>query len=104
MCSCSVRVTVLLQTLLFKSTSCFGSGGHFQFSSQIRETRQSLRDSESGLESLAIGHHIGSRAHIVERSQNRRTGDREERQDFINLDESESQMPGVCWNIEILSF
>lgn len=64
----------------------------FDFSSQIRETRQSLRDSESGLERLAIGHHIGARAHIVERSQNRRTGDREERQDFINLDESESQM------------
>lgn len=27
----------------------------------------------------------------MERSQNRRTGDREERQDFINLDESEWQ-------------
>lgn len=26
----------------------------------------------------------------MERSRNRRTGDREERQDFINLDESES--------------
>ncbi|XP_030014578.1 myeloid leukemia factor 2 isoform X2 [Sphaeramia orbicularis] len=56
----------------------------------IRETRQSLRDSESGLERLAIGHHIGDRAHIMERSRNRRTGDREERQDFINLDESEA--------------
>lgn len=49
-----------------------------------------MRDSESGLERLAIGHHIGERAHIMERSRNRRTGDREERQDFINLDESES--------------
>lgn len=60
------------------------------FSPQIRETRQSMRDSESGLERLAIGHHIGERGHIMERSRNRRTGDREERQDFINLDESES--------------
>lgn len=60
------------------------------FPSQICETRQSMRDSESGLERLAIGHHIRERAHIVERSRNRRTGDREERQDFINLDESES--------------
>lgn len=49
-----------------------------------------MRDSESGLERLAIGHHIGDRAHIMERSRNRRTGDREDRQDFINLDESES--------------
>ncbi|XP_028280300.1 myeloid leukemia factor 2 [Parambassis ranga] len=56
----------------------------------IRETRQSMRDSESGLERLAIGHHIGDRAHIMERSRNRRTGDREERQDFINLDESDA--------------
>lgn len=68
--------------------ACFGKLG--DFSSQIRETRQSMRDSESGLERMAIGHHIGVRAHIMERSRNRRTGDREERQDFINLDESES--------------
>lgn len=56
----------------------------------IRETRQSMRDSESGYEALAIGHHIGERAHIMERSRNRRTGDREERQDFINMDEAEA--------------
>lgn len=51
-----------------------------------------MRDSESGFERMAIGHHIGDRAHIMERSRNRRTGDREERQDFINLEESE-----YCW-------
>lgn len=56
----------------------------------IRETRQSLRDSESGMERMSIGHHIGDRAHVVERSRNRRTGDREDRQDFINLEESEA--------------
>lgn len=63
----------------------------------IRETRQSMRDSESGLERLAIGHHIGDRAHIMERSRNRRTGDREERQDFINLDESEAEAFDQEW-------
>lgn len=78
----------ILRSLLF--FFFFLNKTDFFFWPQIRETRQSLRDSESGLESLAIGHHIGARAHIVERSQNRRTGDREERQDFINLDESES--------------
>lgn len=50
-----------------------------------------MRDSESGLERLAIGHHIWDRGHVMERSRNRRTGDREERQDYINLEESESQ-------------
>ncbi|GAA6229258.1 myeloid leukemia factor 2 [Lates japonicus] len=66
----------------------------------IRETRQSMRDSESGLERLAIGHHIGPRAHIMERSRNRRTGDREERQDFINLDESEAAAFDEEWRRE----
>lgn len=36
---------------------------------------------------MAIGHHIGDRAHIIEKEQNLHTGDREEREDFINLDE-----------------
>uniref|UniRef100_A0A3B5MWD4 Myeloid leukemia factor 2 n=1 Tax=Xiphophorus couchianus TaxID=32473 RepID=A0A3B5MWD4_9TELE len=66
----------------------------------IRETRQSMRDSESGLERLAIGHHIGERAHIMERSRNRRTGDREERQDYINLDESEAAAFDQEWRRE----
>lgn len=66
----------------------------------IRETRQSVRDSESGLERLAIGHHIRERAHIMERSRNRRTGDREERQDFINLDESEAAAFDDEWRRE----
>ena len=56
---------------------------------QIRETRQAMRDSESGVERLAIGHHIRDRGHVMERSRNRRTGDHEERQDYINLEESE---------------
>lgn len=47
-----------------------------------------MRDSESGLERMSIGHHIGERGHVMERSRNRLTGDREERQDFFNLEES----------------
>lgn len=94
----SIYITVVIKTFEFIQSAelpvCFSEQNCFHSPPQIRETRQSLRDSESGLESLAIGHHIGDRAHIVGRSQNRRTGDREERQDFINLDESESQMLG----------
>ncbi|XP_028665868.1 myeloid leukemia factor 2 isoform X1 [Erpetoichthys calabaricus] len=56
----------------------------------IRETLQTVRDSESGLERMSIGHHIGERGHVMERSRNRRTGDREERQDYINLEEGEA--------------
>ncbi|XP_078463975.1 myeloid leukemia factor 2-like isoform X1 [Lampetra planeri] len=56
----------------------------------VREVRRSVRDSESGLEKMSIGHHIGERAHIIERSRNHRTGNREENQDFINLEETEA--------------
>lgn len=40
---------------------------------------------------MAIGHHIGDRAHIIEREQNYRSGDQEERQDFINIEEDEAE-------------
>ncbi|TFK01463.1 caspase-6 [Platysternon megacephalum] len=41
----------------------------------IRETRRTVRDSNSGLEQMSIGHHIRERAHIMQRSRNHRTGD-----------------------------
>lgn len=65
--------------------------------SQIRETRRTVRDSDSGLEQMSIGHHIRDRAHILQRSRNHRTGDQEERQDYINLDESEPSFPLITF-------
>jgi len=44
-------------------------------------------DSRSGVKKIAIGHHIGERAHVLEREQNLHSGDREDRQEFINLEE-----------------
>ncbi|KAI7806774.1 myeloid leukemia factor 2 [Triplophysa rosa] len=67
----------------------------------IRETRQTMRDSESGLERMAIGHHIGERGHVMERSRNRLTGDREERQDFFNLEENEAAAFDDEWRREV---
>ncbi|KAG7216985.1 hypothetical protein INR49_001639 [Caranx melampygus] len=94
-------------TVISYSSSDIGAPKVYQQTSEtrtgpggIRETRQSMRDSESGFERLAIGHHIGDRAHIMERSRNRRTGDREERQDFINLDESEAAAFDEEWRRE----
>lgn len=37
------------------------------------------------------GHHIGERAHMIEREQNYYTGDAEENQEFINLEEDEAE-------------
>ncbi|XP_041377529.1 myeloid leukemia factor 2-like isoform X2 [Gigantopelta aegis] len=57
----------------------------------VKEVRKTVRDSESGLEKMAIGHHIGDRGHMIERSRNRRTGESEENQEFINLEEEEAR-------------
>lgn len=40
---------------------------------------------------IILGHHIGERAHIIEREQNLHSGDQEERQDFINIEEDEAE-------------
>ncbi|XP_029436795.1 myeloid leukemia factor 2 [Rhinatrema bivittatum] len=56
----------------------------------IRETHRTVRDSNSGLEQMSVGHHIRERAHIVQRSRNHRTGDQEERQDYVNMDENDA--------------
>lgn len=55
----------------------------------IKETKQTVSDSLTGTRKMAIGHHIGERAHILERERNMH-GEEEERQEFINLDEEEA--------------
>ncbi|NWV90948.1 MLF1 factor, partial [Machaerirhynchus nigripectus] len=83
----------------------------FQASSQtrtapggVKETRKALKDSESGLEKMAIGHHIHDRAHVVKKSKNFKTGDEEMNQEFINLDESEADTFNEEWQKEIMKF
>ncbi|NXT53189.1 MLF1 factor, partial [Pluvianellus socialis] len=70
----------------------------------VKETRKALRDSESGLEKMAIGHHIQDRAHVIKKSKNRKTGDEEMNQEFINLDETEAQTFDEEWQKEIMKF
>lgn len=57
----------------------------------VKETKKTMSDSRSGVKKIAIGHHIGERAHVLEREQNLHSGDREERQEFINLEEEEAE-------------
>ncbi|MEJ1277596.1 G elongation factor mitochondrial 1 [Cricetulus griseus] len=53
----------------------------------IKETRRAVRDSDSGLEKMAVGHHIHDRAHVIKKSKDNRTGDEEVNQEFINMNE-----------------
>ncbi|XP_077396336.1 myeloid leukemia factor 1 [Festucalex cinctus] len=63
----------------------------------MKETVRALKDSESGLEKMAIGHHIQDRGHVVEKKMNKKTGDKEVIQDFQNMDESEAQAFDEQW-------
>ena len=65
----------------------------YQASSQMRqapggvkETRKMVRDSEKGIEKVALGHHIGDRAHVIER-QKFNDGPVEEIVNLENLDD-----------------
>ena len=53
----------------------------------MKEVRQSVRDSEKGIEKIAVAHHIGDRSHTIKKERDRRTGDMNEEQELINLDE-----------------
>ncbi|NXF02807.1 MLF1 factor, partial [Smithornis capensis] len=70
----------------------------------IKETRKAVKDSESGLEKMAIGHHIQDRAHVIKKSRNFKTGDEEMNQEFINLDENEAQSFDEEWQKEVMKF
>ncbi|XP_063061961.1 myeloid leukemia factor 1 isoform X2 [Engraulis encrasicolus] len=70
----------------------------------VRETRRSLKDSESGVEKMSIGHHIQDRGHLVEKKRNHKTGEREFNQDFQNMDESEAQAFDDEWQREVTKF
>ncbi|XP_006878298.1 PREDICTED: LOW QUALITY PROTEIN: myeloid leukemia factor 1 [Chrysochloris asiatica] len=70
----------------------------------IKETRRTLRDSDSGLEKMAIGHHIHNRAHVIKKSKNKKTGDEEVNQEFININESDAHAFNDEWQNEILKY
>lgn len=56
---------------------------------QIKETRRAVRDTDSGLEKMAVGHHIQDRAHVIKKCKNSKTGDEEVNQEFFNMNECE---------------
>ncbi|KAM6222827.1 myeloid leukemia factor 1 isoform 1-T1 [Rhynchocyon petersi] len=83
----------------------------FQASSQtrrapggIKETRRTLRDSDTGLEKMAVGHHIHDRAHVIQKSKNKKTGDEEVNQEFINMNESDAHAFDDEWQNEVLKY
>ncbi|RUS91038.1 hypothetical protein EGW08_001166 [Elysia chlorotica] len=91
--------THMYQQSSFYSSSNVGNGTPkvYQASSSVKqipggvkETRKTVMDSETGVERVAMGHHIKDRAHIIERSRNSRTGESNENQELINITEEEA--------------
>jgi hypothetical protein len=74
------------QPQVYKETSSIRTGPD-----GVKETRRTVEDSTSGTRKMAIGHHIGERSRILEKEQNVRTGQREEREELINLEDSETE-------------
>ncbi|XP_067851498.1 myeloid leukemia factor 1 isoform X2 [Heptranchias perlo] len=70
----------------------------------IIETRRAVKDSESGVEKMSIGHHIKDRAHVIQKSRNQRTGDEEMDQDFINLSEADASVFDQEWQHKVSTF
>ncbi|XP_055969932.1 myeloid leukemia factor 1 isoform X2 [Sorex fumeus] len=68
----------------------------------IKETRKALRDSDSGIEKMSVGHHLRDRAHVIKKSKNSRTGDEEVNQEFINMNESDALAFDDEWQSEVL--
>lgn len=54
-----------------------------------------------GKQNVIIGHHIGERAHVIEREQNVLSGDQEEREDFINIEEEEADDFNREWETKV---
>lgn len=82
---CLLNNTICLYCQVYQASQSVRSGP-----GGVKETKKAVADSRSGVKKMSIGHHIGERAHIIEREQNLRSGDQEERQDFINLEEGMS--------------
>jgi len=56
----------------------------------VKETRRTVQDSRTGVQEMAIGHHLHERGHVIEKKKNRYTGDEEENHEFINLEDDEA--------------
>lgn len=57
----------------------------------VKEVRKSVRDTSKGVEKMSIGHHIGDRAHIIEKRRDKK-GNIVENQEFVGLKEGEIEI------------
>jgi hypothetical protein len=70
----------------------------------VRETHSTVRDSVSGLQKMSIGRHIEDRGHVAERSRNNYTGEEEQNEEYINIEETEAPQFNEEWRSRISAY
>lgn len=63
----------------------------------VKETKEAVRDTSTGHHEMAIGHHIYDKAHIKKKSKNVRTGDEEQTEEFVNINDNEVDQFEQTW-------
>lgn len=82
---CALLPNIIIHKVYQASqTTRTGPGG-------VKEVQRTVSDSRTGVRKMAIGRHIGERGHVLEKEQNLQTGDTEEKEDFINIDEGNQE-------------
>ncbi|PSN31848.1 Myeloid leukemia factor [Blattella germanica] len=71
----------------------------------VKETKKTVSDSRSGVKKIAIGHHIGERAHVLEREQNYHSGEQLNEANAVEMEKNkcfeEKQHPVCSLNLVI---
>lgn len=65
--------------------------------SGVKETKSAIRDSRTGHQELAIGHHLNEKGHIKKKSKNVYSGEEEQGETFVGIDESEAESFEQNW-------
>jgi len=63
----------------------------------LKETKSAVRDSRTGHQELAIGHHLRDKARIKKKAKNAYTGEEEQAEDLVNLEEDEAEAFEQTW-------
>lgn len=57
----------------------------------VRETKETVKDSRTGLQQIKIGRHINDRGHLKQKKRNVYNGEEEEEDEYLNLEEEEAE-------------
>lgn len=63
----------------------------------VKETTKTVSNSATGEQKMRIDRQLGEKAHVVEKTQNRYTGDQDESEEFLNMEDGEVETFNHEW-------